>query len=237
MPATPRHGEGAKRNLETSRWAGGGGEPPGWGPGDRLKGLLRAGAVQILPTARQPISGARRSQVGVHKRGRRSAPMVGVFGWTTALLALWRDGGRGAIRGVGPGEMACLRRHGRQVVDRFVAQLSGPRGRRGGKAGSDAPGRGPWAIPGRQELQVGEDSVDDLLILDDGNDLHGRAAARAEEGVNFISRSSHGDRGCGHRSRQGTPRDRTRGSWPGGGDGSPPRIEDLPRRGVADDAI
>jgi hypothetical protein len=34
---------------------------------------------------------------------------------------------------------------------------------------------------------VGEDSVDDLLILDHGNDLHGRAAARAEEGVNFIN--------------------------------------------------
>src|SRR3989338_295358 len=25
------------RNLETRRWAGGGGEPPGWGPGDRWR--------------------------------------------------------------------------------------------------------------------------------------------------------------------------------------------------------
>jgi hypothetical protein len=37
----------SKRNLETSRWAGGGGEPPGGGPGDRW----RASPGPVLPNS------------------------------------------------------------------------------------------------------------------------------------------------------------------------------------------
>ncbi len=57
---------------------------------------------------------------------------------------------------------------------------------RGGGCRAWSPRRwGPGAVPRGQQVQVGQDPVDDRLLVKDGDNLHGPAEARAQQRIYF----------------------------------------------------
>ncbi len=61
----------------------------------------------------------------------------------------------------------------------------------------------PWPVPGGPRVQVGEDPAGTACVVNDGEDIHARAAARSYEWLNLVGLAD--EVGPGPAKGQGNP--------------------------------